>query len=272
MAISLITGLPGGGKTLYGTRRILEARAAGRQVLANFHSKQRLWKFALWDEMSNAEDALCVIDEAHMWFGSRAWKEQSVGDLGVFQQHRKNGLDMLIITQDKARVDTVIRELAAWEIKCSKLFGKWIIAKTYVADRPRPVQREVFRIRPGLFNHYFTSEIIGERDGKKYRFGSIGVRTEIVDGQIAPTHYRVSDAYRTCIVEAGRLGDALARSLEATGVHDALPSFTPLILDAGTYYEVGAPVRSYGRGDRIMDSFIGEVAESIKRDLPTAWK
>ena len=73
MAIEIVFGLPGGGKTLEATRRILEARRNGRQVLANFHSKKGFWEFGLWEDFIKAENALCVIDEAQMWLGSRAW-------------------------------------------------------------------------------------------------------------------------------------------------------------------------------------------------------
>lgn len=268
--IKFVTGIPGQGKTLYTTKMILETRKTGRQVYANFHSRKGLWDFALWEDMMNAENALCVVDEAQMWFNSRSWKDNTTADLAVFQQSRKNGLDLIIVVQNEARVDVGIRELAAYHVKCQKLFDKWIVAKTYVWEKDKPLSKEFFRIKPSLFNHYFTQEIIGERDGRGYRFGALGNFSTITNGKIDPTHYRVSDVMTTVIVAAADLADALAASLERTGPHDRLPSFTPLLRDGREFFDLRA-ARPLNRWDIINDSELGNVAAAVRAKLPAHW-
>lgn len=196
--IEIVTGLPGSGKTLSMTRRILAARLAGRRVIANFHSTKNIWEFGLWEQFKTAENALCVIDEAQMWLNSREFKNNSVADLAVFQQSRKNGLDLVVVCQHENRVDIAVRELSAYIHRCKNLFGKYTLVKTYSADEPEKCMgREIFRHNKQLYDHYFTTEVIGERDGKGYQLGaaSLGGRSELVDGRLTPTHIRIESEF-----------------------------------------------------------------------------
>lgn len=165
-------GLPGSGKTLHAAERLRSARKRGRRALANFHSQSASWEFALWPDMIEAANCLCVIDEAHMWFSARTWSKNEQLELSYFQQHRKEGIDLVWVAQHENRVDVAIRELTAF-IWRHRRIGRFCIASRVTPDEPKKViGRRVVRIRPELYNDFFTEERIGQRDGKGYRFGS----------------------------------------------------------------------------------------------------
>jgi len=143
--------------------------------------------------MMQAENAVVFIDEAQMWFNSREFKTMEVGDMAVFQQSRKNGLDMFWIAQHEARVDTVLRELTSYYYKCKPAFGSYVSVRKVVPDEPdKVVERVVFKKRKYLFDQYWTSEVIGRRDGTGYRFGSLlkGGMTRLDKGRLMPTHVK----------------------------------------------------------------------------------
>lgn len=165
-------GLPGSGKTLHAAQRLKLARKARRRAMANFHSQSGSWEFALWQDMLEASNCLCVIDEAHMWFSARSWSKNEQLELSYFQQHRKEGIDLVWIAQHENRVDVAIRELTAFIWKHRRL-GGFCLASRVTPDEPKKVlSRKLLRIRPEIYNDFFTEERIGQRDGKGYRFGS----------------------------------------------------------------------------------------------------
>lgn len=169
--IEAYVGLPGSGKTLHAVKRLIEAKAAGRKTLANFHSQTGSWDFALWQDIAEAGNCLAVIDEAHMWFSARTWTKTNQLELSVFQQHRKEGVDLIWIAQHEARVDVAIREVTAFIWKHRKL-GGFCAATQVTPDEPRkPLKRSFFKLGNHLFRHYFTEERIGFRDGEGYGFG-----------------------------------------------------------------------------------------------------
>jgi len=164
-------GLPGSGKSLHGVARLLKEKSKGRQTLANFHSQTGKWEFALWADMAEAGNCFVVIDEAHMWFSARTWTKTQQGELSVFQQHRKEGIDLVWIAQHESRVDVAVRELTAFIWRHKKM-GQFVIASQVTPEEPKKIlKRKVVRISPYLYQHYFTEERIGFRDGEGYKFG-----------------------------------------------------------------------------------------------------
>lgn len=165
-------GLPGSGKTLHATARLIAAKKQGRKALANFHCQSDLWEFGLWHDMTEATNCLAVIDEAHMWFSAREFHKMTQVEMSVFQQHRKEGMDVIWIAQHESRVDVSIRELTAFIWRHQRI-GRFVLARRYTPDEPKKVYgRKVVMIRPILFNNYFTEERIGMRDGTGYKFGA----------------------------------------------------------------------------------------------------
>ncbi len=196
--IEAYVGLPGSGKTLHAVKRLLEAKKADRLTLANFHSQTGMWDFALWRDIAEAGNCLAVIDEAHMWFSARHWTKTQQLELSVFQQHRKEGIDLVWIAQHEARVDVAIREVTAFVWRHRRI-GQFVIATQVAPEDPRkPIRRRVFKISPALFSHYFTEERIGLRDGEGYGFGGAeayrrGAGAPHLDSQyrLRPNYFRV---------------------------------------------------------------------------------
>jgi len=191
-------GLPGAGKTLHAVARLLEAKREKRPTIANFHSRTGSWNFGLWADIAEAGNCLAVIDEAHMWFSARTWTKTQQLELAVFQQSRKEGLDLIWIAQHEARVDVAIREVTAF-IWRHRMFGNYIVCSKVSPDEPKVVLgRKILRLSPDLHRHYFTEERIGTRDGEGYAMGGgdayrRGAAAPLLGGdlRLMPNYYRV---------------------------------------------------------------------------------
>lgn len=168
--------------------------------------------------MVEATNCLAVIDEAHMWFSARKWTQTEQSDLAAFQQHRKEGMDVIWIAQHESRVDVAIRELTAFIWRHRKL-GRFVIASKVTPDEPKKViDRRFVAIRPELYNNYFTEERIGFRDGSGYKFG-------------AGTAYKRSAGPGPALDEYQRLRPNVYR-LETPGCVRYLPADGPGISEA----------------------------------------
>lgn len=181
MAIHAITGLPGQGKTLAGVH--LLRRAKGRRRISNLFPRSGEWEFQLWDDIKQAGHAMVLIDEAHMWFGSREWDRRDQSELAAWQQHRKNGLDLYYTVQDINRIDKAVRELTAY-MHLVKKFGNMILMTTYFPEdiiggkKGKPFKRSLLRLTPGDYACYWTEQIVGFPDGKGFDLGRLARRPE----------------------------------------------------------------------------------------------
>lgn len=181
MAISAIVGLPGMGKTLFGVHML--RRVKGRRRYANLFPRSGEWEFALWDEMCDVGHAVVLVDEAHMWFGSRNWQETKQHELAAWQQHRKQGLDLWLTVQNLKRLDPAVRELLAY-VHLVKRFGNWILDTQYYAEdvtdnkRGKPYKRRLVYIDPHDYASYWTEQIIGMKDGQGMDLGRLARRPE----------------------------------------------------------------------------------------------
>lgn len=166
-----IVGLPGSGKTCYGTWLLRRGRMSGRNCAANFSSTSGEWACVNWDEAKELGNALIVVDEAQMWFSSRNWTKTTQADLGVFQQHRKNGLDLYWIAQHENRVDAALRELTAFVYRVRKVGHALLLAGVDPTDPKKVVSRRFAWMTPEDYAAFDTLELIGDRDGQGRRRG-----------------------------------------------------------------------------------------------------
>jgi len=121
--ITLVTGLPGAGKTYFAVREMVQALKEGRDVYTNIPCKIEGVKY--WKKLKNLlylKKGLIVMDEAQVYLNSRKWDTLPEWVQYKLQQHRKQGLDILAITQSINRIDTVMRELIGDYKKCTKFF------------------------------------------------------------------------------------------------------------------------------------------------------
>lgn len=241
MSIYFIHGNPGSGKTAYATYRARKL-SKHRKVYTNFHTLGGISEFALWSKMKRASNAVVIIDEPHVWFPCRGWDKTKPEELLRFQQHRKNGLDMILIAQWPEQVDKQIRDLAIEWIEVVRL-GPIIWARRY---RPHQTSDGVNKNKHygGHFvwigwtikHSYWSSEVIGEPDGRGYEFGS----NDDLDETAKVFYLRISIGLTpqdVLIAKKDSRGnpfdEALARrSPEVLVVHEADPRIPRLVANA----------------------------------------
>ncbi|WP_395703032.1 zonular occludens toxin domain-containing protein [Aquabacterium sp.] len=125
MAIVLITGLPGHGKTLYTIATYRELAAKDRRPV--YHAGLKGLKLA-WQEHKPEEwqalppNAIFIIDEAQFVFPLRGrgappdWVQR-------LATHRHQGIDIVVITQDPMLLDSFVRRLCDRHLHIVRKFG-----------------------------------------------------------------------------------------------------------------------------------------------------
>lgn len=113
--ITLITGVPGTGKTALAVSQLLALRGE-RPVFSNINGLKidhfpidHVW-VSKWYENA-PEDALIVIDEAQHSFRPRPQGSRVPENVAAFETHRHMGVDFILITQRPTLIDANIRGL-----------------------------------------------------------------------------------------------------------------------------------------------------------------
>ncbi|MFC0398594.1 zonular occludens toxin domain-containing protein [Paraburkholderia rhizosphaerae] len=127
--ITLITGTPGSGKTLFAIWSLLREIKAGRRIvvdgipnLAIDHELvDEAWVRRWFDHVQPND--IVVVDEVQ-----RIWPPVSVGvkpteDIEWLHKHRHKGVDFVVITQHPNRMNKTIRDLVGRHVHVRRLFG-----------------------------------------------------------------------------------------------------------------------------------------------------
>lgn len=114
--ITLITGVPGTGKTAYAVKELLKLKGE-RPVFSNINGL-KIDHFPIdhewvqtWHEQA-PQEALIVIDEAQHSFRPRPQGSKVPDNVAAFETHRHLGVDFILITQRPTLIDANIRGLA----------------------------------------------------------------------------------------------------------------------------------------------------------------
>lgn len=126
MPITLITGLPGHGKTLYTLVRTKEEAARdGRPVFHNSIPDLALpwqeWDPLKWFELPAG--GIMVIDECQRVFPIRGRGAEVPPHVRELETHRHKGLDLTLITQDPMLIDPHVRRLVDRHFHVVRKFG-----------------------------------------------------------------------------------------------------------------------------------------------------
>jgi zona occludens toxin (predicted ATPase) len=156
VSVYLYSGTPGSGKSLRAAYKIISWLKSGRGVVANFpidmgyFKKRKTGTFTYLDNQSLTVNALkdyarehhkpfrehqtlLVIDECAAMFNSRTYgKGDRMDWIFFFQQHRKLGYDVILISQSDRLIDRQIRAFIETEfkhraLKNYKTFG-WLVS------------------------------------------------------------------------------------------------------------------------------------------------
>lgn len=205
--IEIFTGTPGSGKSLHAASRLCGLLRSGHLVIVNFeidrkrvpnpdllvildNTKLKTPKFvrsviddywATTGKHVREGQIVLFIDEAQLLFNSREWsKTQGSGWISFFTQHRKYGVDIVLVAQFIDMIDRQVRSLIEYEHIHRKIsnfggvgfiagiflllvnlftFGKLFVGiKIWVPLKQR-VGAEFFVARPGLYRIYDTYKV-----------------------------------------------------------------------------------------------------------------
>ncbi|MBF3898941.1 hypothetical protein ISI01_26240 [Burkholderia pseudomallei] len=126
--ITLITGVPGSGKTLHAVW-LLTKIAKGRRVLVDGIRDLAIEHVEIdepwlrqWHEKAEAHD-LIVVDEAQRIYPPTTVSQKPTPDVEQLHVHRHKGVDFILITQHPQRISKTVRDLVGRHIHVRNLFG-----------------------------------------------------------------------------------------------------------------------------------------------------
>jgi hypothetical protein len=139
MAISVVEGRPGTGKTVFLTNMVISYLKSGHHVYTNIEIQlpprhpwnRRLHIIQSLEDIINLREGKIVLDEVQTYLNSRNWDKLDIRFQLLLQQHRKRGLDIMGATQSVKRADVVFRELIHYFYGVRKIFTISLFGKVY---------------------------------------------------------------------------------------------------------------------------------------------
>jgi zona occludens toxin len=167
--ITIITGTPGSGKTLY----LIDTLSKIKDRTIYYHNINNLQLD--WVELDDPENfhvstepgAIYVLDEAQQTFPVRDFKKQKPDAVAFLETHRHHGIDIYFITQHASMLDVHIRRLAGTHIHLNRNFGQNFVTK-YTANSVidpknyhelKTAEKTTWRFPKKTFDLYKSSEV-----------------------------------------------------------------------------------------------------------------
>lgn len=169
-----VTGLPGACKTLY-TLSVLFKLYKGRQIYVynidgidhEYFGTIPIEDPETWYELPSG--AVIVMDEAQSVFPLRMAGSQVPLKCSKFEEHRHQGHDIILITQDATLLDVHIRKLMGKHFHCKRLFGTQsatIFEYNKFEQKPedantikKAVSSNVWQFDKSIYKHYHSADI-----------------------------------------------------------------------------------------------------------------
>ena len=173
MAITLVTGLPGHGKTLWTLARLKPlAESENRPVFHNAIAGLTIEGWQIQDPLKWFDlpsNSYMVIDECQKHFPIRARSSVVPPHVAELETHRHLGIDLYMITQHPMLVDTNVRKLVDRHFHVVRKFGTKFATvyefPTGVQDSPEKnrhkngVVRHEWRYPKAVFDWYKSAEV-----------------------------------------------------------------------------------------------------------------
>ena len=233
--ITIITGKPGAGKTLYMTYKALEMFLQGLDVYANWKldfseyvkkkklNKDKLGSVYFWSEIPellHIKGGQIFIDEAQGYFDSREWQEMPPSAKQKFSAHRhdvakdKDGniipLDVWAGVQHAGNIDKRIRDLGQEYIEIRNLFTFLFMASHFeLRDLKEEIvkrvalKRKLFLFSKAKANCYNTHEAVNFIEYSVFPFHREYPKEYsnhnsglIPDNNHTPNYSRIDNAYK----------------------------------------------------------------------------
>jgi hypothetical protein len=175
--IYAIVGRPGTGKSYSAVDMVRNFLRKGTDVYSNVPiDESKFWegnepkkkgKLFFWKSLAQfryIENGIVIIDEAGSYFEARNWAKFSLDDRIKFQQHRKQKLDIYLIAQSFARIESSIRQLTAtvYQMQKINIFGLVLFIKRgYIPEdielkTRKSISTSFLFLRPKIANAYDT--------------------------------------------------------------------------------------------------------------------
>ncbi|HTH61270.1 MAG TPA: zonular occludens toxin domain-containing protein [Paraburkholderia sp.] len=127
--MTLITGTPGSGKTLYAVWMLEREQKRGRRLLVNGirdlaveHELLSDADVKRWHEVVQPNDIL-VVDEVQRIWPPVPQGTKPTEDIEKLHVHRHLGVDIFVITQHPQRMNKTVRDLVGRHVHVRRLFG-----------------------------------------------------------------------------------------------------------------------------------------------------
>lgn len=171
MSITMHTGRPGTGKTYCLTKNVIKYLKKGETVWINYKLSKDIeekykGKIFYWKKMSDLlhlREGIIAIDEAHIYFNSRKWKNLDEEFLRLLAQHRKKGLHIEGTVQHVNRIDVVLRELIDFWYTYENgffFFIRWEFDLDQDKQKRYPLSKRWIWKSKKIYNAYDTLETI----------------------------------------------------------------------------------------------------------------
>lgn len=181
--ITLITGVPGSGKTLYTLWHLLErVEAENRELLKQGRELRQVFTngvkglngpVADWQALDDPKKwmdcptgSIIVIDECQTVFRPRGAGSHVPEYIAALETHRHHGLDIYLITQHPMLVDQNIRRLVGRHFHVVRKFGmqravvhEWGSTHEITQRNLLSAQRHQFSFPREVFDYYQSSEM-----------------------------------------------------------------------------------------------------------------
>lgn len=171
MAITLVTGKPGHGKTQWAIGQALKALREGRTVYAgnvkglkyDLTGFQRLESFETWQDLPDG--SVVLWDECYDALPQRPAGRKVPDHVEALARHRHRGFDFFLIAQQPNQLDSFLHGLIERHIHCRRLFvGQTVQLREWdrwerEPEKRTPIVRNTWRMDKSIWDLYESATL-----------------------------------------------------------------------------------------------------------------